>query len=444
MNPRSTALWAAAAVVLALCSCSRRHDVPPRVVDGVSFGVTSTPFRGRWWHYYERGVSWQDGGFLDEAEADFRQCLALRWTDSRRARTYGMRFSQYFAHRELGAVLLRLGRPEEAERELRLSLEQERSAKTEFLLERIAARRAAPAAAPKLELDGPDGAVVRGRLWYRYRAESSGPAHLRVLDGGVSCWDGAARADGMILLDLPAGERHLQFTLKDADGRAAVLERTVTVQASPSQDRSLRAAALVVPLQAPRPDAMREVDDPKLLAALVGDGRFRYLDRRGDAVLQHELRLIDAGLVDQTTAARAGRRLQGRYVVAGTLTRGARDIECYVRAILCETGELVAVADAYAEDVEPGHEEEFFRAVAGRFRQAFPVVAGKVSMSGADLTLDVGKRDGVVPHMRFSVLSDNLTPPVRAVVEVTSSNSSLAHARVVDGAPQPGSEAISE
>jgi hypothetical protein len=447
-------LLAAAAALVALCSCSRRHDLEPKTVDGRTYGVTSAPFRGRWWHYYERGLSWADGGFLDEAEGDFRQCLDLRWTDSRRARTYGMRFSQYFAHRELGAVLLRSGRLDEAEREFLLSLKQERSAKAEWLLDQIRARRAAaapPADPPELSLDGPDGAVVRGRLWYRYRAQGAvGLSRLRVLVDGMACWDdnlSASHCEGMIRLDLPAGEHRLRFTLADAMGHEVCLERVVTVKASPMQDRSLRAAALALPLQSPRADAMRSADDPKLLSALVGDGRFRYLDRRGDAVLSRELRFIDAGLVDQATAAHAGRRLASRYVVAGTITRGARDIECYVRAILCDTGELVAVADAYVENVEAGREDEFFRAVAGRFRQDFPVVSGKTAMNGADLTLDVGARDGVRARMRFSVLEDNSAatpPPVRARVEVTASAHDLAHARLIEGEAPAGSEVISE
>jgi hypothetical protein len=447
-------LWALGALV-AMCGCSRRHDLEPRVVDGVAYGVTGAPFRGRWWHYYERGISWAEGGFLQEAEADFRKSLDLRWTDSRRARTYGMRFSQYFAHRELGAVLLRLGRDGEAESELRLSLDQERSAKAQALLERISAQRAAaapPMSAPELDLDGPDGVVVRGRLWYRYSAQSAaGLARLRVLDGGASCFESSlatTRAAGVISLDLPAGERRLQFTLVDAAGRATALERSVTVRASPSQDRSLRAAALALPLLSPRPDAMRGADDPKLLSALVDDGRFRYLDRRGDAVLQRELLLVDAGMVDRATAAQAGRRLRSRYVVTGTVTRGAHDMECYLRAILVDTGELVAVADAYAENVDQSREQDFFRAVAGRFRQAFPVIAGTAALDGTGVTLDVGTRDGVIERMRFSVLADTTDdvtpPPVRSRVEVTASDHALAHARVLEGAAESAGEVISE
>ena len=124
-----------------LVSCTGRGPAP-RVVEGVTYGTTRAPFRGRWWQYYERGVSWSLGGFWQEAEADLRACLQLRQTDARRARTYGMHFVQCFAHRELAAVLLERGQLDAAEREVLASLAQEPSAKAEFLLERIRALRA--------------------------------------------------------------------------------------------------------------------------------------------------------------------------------------------------------------------------------------------------------------------------------------------------------------
>ncbi len=123
--------------VVAIGGCGARANLAPKTVDGVAYGVTHEPFRERWWQYCERGVSWANGGYWAAAESDLRQCLALRRTDARRARTYGMHFVQCFAHRELGAVLIELGRLDEAENELHLSMAQEPSAKAEFLLRRI-------------------------------------------------------------------------------------------------------------------------------------------------------------------------------------------------------------------------------------------------------------------------------------------------------------------
>ncbi|HEX3135262.1 MAG TPA: hypothetical protein VHX44_16975, partial [Planctomycetota bacterium] len=131
---------------LLLNGCGASRGPEPKVVDGQTFGTTTVPFRGRWWQYYERGVSWSLGGFWAEAESDFREALKLRLTDNRRARTYGMHFVQCFVHRELGAVLLEQNRLDEAENQLRISLVQEPSAKAEFLLARVATLRGVAAA----------------------------------------------------------------------------------------------------------------------------------------------------------------------------------------------------------------------------------------------------------------------------------------------------------
>lgn len=489
-----------------LVSCGGRGSVP-RTVDGVSYGVTRAPFRGRWWQYYERGVSWSLGGFWAEAEADLRACLRLRGRDARRARTYGLHFVQCFAHRELGAVLLERNRLDEAEREVLASLAQEPSAKAEFLLQRIRAQRTGappppaatnanaagrialdsiaigtasgmdlqpagtltvagtvgagaaleavaadgssrplpvapqgrfeavlnagerlrtgrgpgavvvvpiPPAAPALTIDGPgDGRIVtEAHALYRYETSAdAGLAEVRVTgaDGAVLAQESlrGLHGAGMLTLALEPGEHVLRFTVTDRAGRTITDERRISAQPRPEQDRGLRATALVLPLQAPIDGGgLRPGDDPLFLTMLNRDGRFRLLDRQADDILNKELRLIEAGYVDASTAADAGRRLKARYAVTATLRRGRADIECFVRLIHVESGEEVARADAYAPVADAVQERDFFTAVADRLRQAFPVLATELHVSGeGPMELAIGRRQGVVNRMRFHVLT---------------------------------------
>lgn len=104
------------------------------VKDGKEYGITKGLFKGRWWNYYERGVSFGEGGFLKEAEIDFKAALEQRNVDQRVARTYGMHFVDYFPHRELGIILYRLGRHEESVYELEISISNQESAKAKFYL----------------------------------------------------------------------------------------------------------------------------------------------------------------------------------------------------------------------------------------------------------------------------------------------------------------------
>ncbi|MBI5187354.1 MAG: hypothetical protein HZA01_16735 [Nitrospinae bacterium] len=118
---------------LALFLPGCRQAVSPQYMkEGKEYGTTRGLFRDRWWNYYERGCSFLAGGFLEEAERDLRQAIALRDKDARMARTYGLHFIDYFPHRDLAVVLYHQGRFEEGEKEILLSLAQAESGKAKF------------------------------------------------------------------------------------------------------------------------------------------------------------------------------------------------------------------------------------------------------------------------------------------------------------------------
>jgi len=222
---------------LLLAGCVDR--VAPRTVDGVAYGVTAEPFRNRWWQFYERGLSWAEGGFLVEAEADLRACLRLRETDRRRARTYGMHYVHCFAHRELGAVLLRQRRHDEAERELRQSMAQEPSAKAALLIGRLtAARTGAPPAPNQVALLGAVPAQVGGSVAID-RVEAAA-------DGGILV-SGHAPAGQLWLFD-PAGTARLVPAAANGDFSAHIpaLGR-LAVGTQPEHTISLKLATVAAP-----------------------------------------------------------------------------------------------------------------------------------------------------------------------------------------------------
>jgi len=103
-------------------------------IDGKEYGVTSGLFRDRWWNYYERGVSFSEGGFYQEAISDFETAIGKRKNDQWRSRAYGMHFVNYFPHRELGKVYYQLNMYGEAIEELEASLNTAESAKAKYYL----------------------------------------------------------------------------------------------------------------------------------------------------------------------------------------------------------------------------------------------------------------------------------------------------------------------
>ena len=116
--------------------CRTVSQQGPQKKDGVAYGVTEGAFRHRWWNYYERAMSFADGGFYDEAKQDLRAAINQREKDQRRARTYGMHFVDYFPHREMGIVYYKKGRLKQAVDELTLSLASVQSAKAQLYLDR--------------------------------------------------------------------------------------------------------------------------------------------------------------------------------------------------------------------------------------------------------------------------------------------------------------------
>jgi TolB-like protein len=147
-------IWATGFVI---CGCATQSSDSVYTKEGKEFGKVKGAFRHRWWNYYERGMSFADGEFHQEAGADFKIAIAQRPEDERRARTYGMHFVDYFPHRELGVVYYRMGDLKAAKAELELSLSQYPSSKARFYLDRVRkalieqqAREVAP---PKLYLD---------------------------------------------------------------------------------------------------------------------------------------------------------------------------------------------------------------------------------------------------------------------------------------------------
>ena len=135
------------------------------ISNGKEYGVTRGLFRGKWWNYFERGQSFAVGEFWTEAEADLKRAIKKRSKDNRRARTYGLHFVEYFAHRELGAVYYHQGKYEKAESELMASLSQEESAKAKFYLNKarksILNRDKTDKAPPVISITAPvDGMIV--------------------------------------------------------------------------------------------------------------------------------------------------------------------------------------------------------------------------------------------------------------------------------------------
>jgi tetratricopeptide (TPR) repeat protein len=124
-------------LLLFLQGCAVPPTTGTYIKDGVEYGKVKGAFRHRWWNYYERGLSFMEGEFYNEAISDFAQAIEQRFEDQRMARTYGMHFVDYFPHREMGLGYYLLGEYDAAQKQMELSLEHQTSAKARYYLDKI-------------------------------------------------------------------------------------------------------------------------------------------------------------------------------------------------------------------------------------------------------------------------------------------------------------------
>ena len=127
-------------LLFTLSACAAQVPRPSYTKEGKAYGKVRGAFRHKWWNYYERGLSFADGRFFEEAVRDLKLAIAKREKDQRMARTYGMHFIDYFPRRELGIVYYQMGDMEAAKAELSRSLSQYPTAKARFYLDRVQKR----------------------------------------------------------------------------------------------------------------------------------------------------------------------------------------------------------------------------------------------------------------------------------------------------------------
>jgi Curli production assembly/transport component CsgG/Glucodextranase, domain B len=120
---------------------------------------SSGTWRGKWWNYYERALSKGENSDWEAARNDLTKAIGLRNTDQRRARTYGMHFTDYFPHRELGVACFQLGDLTKALTELEISYKSEESAKAAFYLNKVRSallrQQGAQSKAPEIHVSSP-------------------------------------------------------------------------------------------------------------------------------------------------------------------------------------------------------------------------------------------------------------------------------------------------
>lgn len=109
-------------------------------------------------------------------------------------------------------------------------------------------------------------------------------------------------------------------------------------------------ATAILPLASEFPDADAEYLTAALLIAATRHPRFTVVDRGNTEALIGELTLGLSGLVDEATAAKAGRLTGARLLLAGRVVKTGTRADVLLRLIRVETGEVLSATRLLMEE----------------------------------------------------------------------------------------------
>ena len=173
-------------LLLMLVSCTSEQMRLAQKKYGKHCTISSHTWRGRWWDYYERGISCAAGKYWPEAINDFKSAIQQRPKDERRVRTYAiLMINEYLPHRELGIAYFHTGQYANAIRELETSLQTVATSKAKFYLNN--ARRALFKQAgylkgqPHIVLENSPNNLVTNLLSVNVKGYAQGDAYIATL-----------------------------------------------------------------------------------------------------------------------------------------------------------------------------------------------------------------------------------------------------------------------
>lgn len=204
--------------------------------DGIQYGATSGTFRGRWWNYYERGRSFLEGGFYEEAIADLEQAQGFRGKDQLWARTYGLHLvPEYFPNRELGIAHFYQGEFDKAAAELESSYAQQPSARAAYFLgearRTLIGQRGGDTGAPTIELGAMNAAAPVGATSVAVKGVARDDTYIQAISVNGVAFDvhvSASEVPFEMRVPLSPGQNSIRVVATDLLGKKAEASLALT------------------------------------------------------------------------------------------------------------------------------------------------------------------------------------------------------------------------
>jgi len=303
---------------------------------------------GKWYNYYQDGLKEMKRQNWTKAIEYFKIAVKSRARDTKKIKTYGMHFIKYFPHREMGICFYHLGQYGMAERELKLSLRQEYSARAQEYLLKVAAK---PGQQPPTPIPAKP-------------IEKKPPV-------------------------LPPATPSLPPPT--ATGIKLVGER-MGIAVLPFQTTGLGTE-------------MGEINVvEQMMTTFYNLNRFKLFERSQLEKILEEQKLAMSGVLDASTAAEIGKGIGVDAIVLGTVTRAGSNIAINARLIDTETAEIITAQDEMSPRTSIQDLKQMIQRLATKISRDLPLVEGYVIAVDADrLTLDIGSSKGVKKGMKCIV-----------------------------------------
>jgi TolB-like protein len=300
---------------------------------------------GKWYNYYEDGLKEMQTGNWAKAIENFKEAVKIQYQDTKKIKTYGMHFIKYFPHRELGICFYHLGKNDVADRELRLSLQHEYSARAQEYLAKVSGQPFV-----QMPIQVPVKPVEEKKI--------TPPPPPVVTHPDVIHRVG----ERMGLAVLPFETKGLGTEM----GEINVVEQMMTT--------------------------------------FFNLNRFKLFERSQLEKILEEQKLGMAGVLDASTAAEIGKGIGVDAIVLGTVTRAGANIAIDARLIDTETAEIITAQDEISARTSIQDLKDMINKLALKISQDLPLVEGYVISVGGDrLTLDIGGNNGLKKGMKCIV-----------------------------------------
>ena len=457
----------------------------------------------KFYNYYEKGLQYMKVGDFNRAIVEFKSAYSLQFEDTKKKRTYGTKFIEYFPHREAGICYYLLEEYDNARQELELSLSYKKSDRAEEYLGKITTgithsdesrdKELAKIEEKKKQLMLEQEKLDRERQEKEKRdkealakkeeelrqkelkeqekkLQEKNEKELLALKKEKEALEKERLEQERKLkeksekeaLALKREREAIQKEMEELEKKKKALDRgdvkaNVPLTSDPLKITRVGSplAVAVIPIESNESNSeISSMILDKLITNLVKKRRFKVIEREFLEKIINEQSLGMTGIVDEASAISAGKVIGAEAIIMGKQNELNGDMHISVRVIDVETSETITASEIVSEKQEI---ERAMEKVAVMIINDMPLFEGTIIKVDPDqIYLDIGEDLGVRKGTRFTlyrkgeeikhpatgaVLGYNVTPLGEAITINVQEKMSIAKI-IKQGSIQIGDKAV--